>query len=320
MRAATIDDIPAVVAVGNACDVADIGDVDVHEDWVRDEWVRPNFDPATDAWVVTEPGGEVVAGAYTWDAGSHTLFDSTGWVHPEHRGRGIGTALVLTVERRAVRDLTKLPAGTAVRVYQAYDADATGVHDPDASRARFLFEGLGYAPELEYLHMEIDVPDGFGAGEPPAGVTIRPPVEADDQAIVEVIVEAFGEPWDVEEARQEWAASQTHDPSLWLVALDGDETVGEMMAYVSDGRGQISSLAVREAWRRRGIAGAMLRTAFVRFRDRGASNVRLNVDRDNATGATRLYERAGMHLQRKWLVVSKTLTASTHDSLVVKPV
>lgn len=307
MRAATIDDIPAGVAVGRACDLMDLGEFSVHEDWVRDEWVRPNFDPATDAWVVTEPGGEVVAFTYTWDEGPHTLFDTAGWVHPAHRGQGIGTTLVHTVERRAARHLAELPEGTALRVHQAYEVDASGAHAADASGARVLFEGLGYAPEIEYLHMEIDVADGLSAGEPPTGITIRPRDEADDRSIVQVIVEAFGEPWDFDEAKQEWAAQQTYDPTLWLVALDGDETVGSMMAYVSDGRGQISSLAVREAWRRRGIAGAMLRTAFVRFRDRGVTDVRLNVDRDNATGATRLYEQAGMHLRRKWLVVSKTM-------------
>jgi ribosomal protein S18 acetylase RimI-like enzyme len=41
------------------------------------------------------------------------------------------------------------------------------------------------------------------------------------------------------------------------------------------------------------------------FRERGATNVRLNVDRDNVTAATHLYERAGMHLRRRWLMVAK---------------
>lgn len=52
------------------------------------------------------------------------------------------------------------------------------------------------------------------------------------------------------------------------------------------------------------------------FRDRGTANVRLNVDRDNRTGATCLYERAGMRLRRRWLVVAKSLTApdgSSHE-------
>jgi ribosomal protein S18 acetylase RimI-like enzyme len=314
MRPATLDDIPAVVAVGRACDLQDIGEVDVQEDWVHDEWVRPHFDPLTDAWVVVEPGGEVVAATYTWDREPHTLFDSAGWVHPAHRGRGIGTALVLAVEGRALRDLAEVPAGSAPRVLQSFDADASGAHDPDASGARVLLEELGYSPEREYLHMEIDVPDGFVAGEAPVGIVVRPRTEADDRDIVAVMADAFDDPWDYEEARQEFVASTTYDPSLWFIALDRDEAVGALFGYMTNGRGQISALGVRAAWRRRGIAQALLRAAFVRFRDRGVFSVRLNVDRDNTTGATHLYERAGMSLRRRWLMVAKTMTAAQDGS------
>ena len=87
-----------------------------------------------------------------------------------------------------------------------------------------------------------------------------------------------------------------------------------MFGYIADGRGQVSALAVRDAWRRRGIARAQLRAAFVMFRERGATSARLNVDRVNATGATHLYERAGMHLRRRWLMVAKSLTAAPNGS------
>lgn len=310
MRTATFDDIPAVVAVGEACDLQDIGELDVFEDWIHDEWVRPRFHPSTDAWVVTEPGGEVVAATYTWDEEPRTLFDSAGWVHPAHRGLGIGTALVLAVEDRARQALAEVPAGSTPRVLQSFDADASGVHHPDASGARALLEGLGYSPEREYLHMGIDVPDGFDPGGAPAGITIRPRVETDDRAIVAVMADAFEDPWDYEEARQEFLASKTYDPTLWLVALDGDEAVGALFGYIANGRGQISAVGVRAAWRRRGIAGALLRAAFAMFRNRGVADVRLNVDRDNASGATHLYERAGMRLRRRWLVVAKTVTSA----------
>ena len=75
---------------------------------------------------------------------------------------------------------------------------------------------------------------------------------------------------------------------------------------MANGRGQVSALGVREAWRRRGIGAALLRAAFARFRDRGVADVRLNVDRTNAKGA-HLYERAGMRLRRRWLVVAKAI-------------
>jgi ribosomal protein S18 acetylase RimI-like enzyme len=264
---------------------------------------------------VTAPGGEIVAFACTWDEEPFTIFDSAGWVHPRHRGLGIGTALVLTVERRAARDPGKVPAGSALRVHQSFDADASGVRPSDASGARSLFERHGYAPEREFQHMKIDVPAGFDAGGPPAGIAIRPRVEADDPGIFTVMDEGFRQHWGYrpepyEAWLQPWLESASFDPTLWFVALDGDEIVGALQGNVTDGRGWVGSLAVRDAWRRRGIGEALLRAAFATFRGRDVATVMLNVDRDNTTGATRLYERAGMRLRRRWLVVAKTLTAA----------
>jgi mycothiol synthase len=310
MRSATFDDLPAAVAMGQACDLADLGELTVDEAWVHDEWVRPRFDPSADAWVVSDPNGGVVAFAYTWDEKELTVFDTAGWVHPAHRGLGIGTALVEAVETRAVRDLKKIPAGQAVRVLQSFEEDASGVRDAVASRARYLFEGLGYTLEREYLHMGINVPNDFGFGRTPEGIQIRPRVEADDRAIVAVMAEGFDDPWDYEDARREWLVSKTHDPTLWHVALHGDRTVGALFAHLISAQGQISALAVLEPWRRRGIADALLRSSFAMFRDRGVSDVRLNVDADNEP-ARRLYEQAGMRLRRKWIVYAKTLTRAS---------
>jgi ribosomal protein S18 acetylase RimI-like enzyme len=38
--------------------------------------------------------------------------------------------------------------------------------------------------------------------------------------------------------------------------------------------------------------------------------VRLEVDAGNETGATRLYERAGMHIRREWHTYMKPVAAS----------
>ncbi len=306
MRTATFDDLPAVVAVGQACDLADLGELTVDEDWVYDEWVRPRFDPSADAWVVSDPRGKVVAFAYTWDEKELTVFDTAGWVHPAHRGLGIGTALVEAVETRAGRDIVSLSPEQPVRVLQSFESDASGARHPDASAARSLFEGLGYAPEREYLHMGIVVPDDFDIGGTPDGIEIRPRVGGDDRAIVAVMAEGFDDPWDYEDARREWLVSKTHDPTLWHVALHGDRIVGALFAHMINGQGQISALTVLEPWRRRGIADALLRSSFATFRGRGVFDVRLNVDRDNEA-ATRLYEHAGMSLRRKWMVFAKTL-------------
>ena len=61
------------------------------------------------------------------------------------------------------------------------------------------------------------------------------------------------------------------------------------------GKGFVRWLGVRADWRGRGIGLALLSRAFREFHERGERNASsLHVDTDNPTGATRLYERAGM--------------------------
>ena len=308
IRAATLQDVPAIVALQAACDLADFGEVDADEEWLRDDWRRPRFDPSTDTWVVTAPGGRLAAAAYTWEELPHTIFDSGGWVHPQHRGLGLGSALVRRVERRALRDVAEVEPGSAPRVHQWFDADNPG--------ARGLFQRLGYAPTREFLHMAIEVGPGFDPGAPPEGIGIRSREERDDPAIFVAVQEAFREHWGFqpqayEEWSREWRGSSAYDPSLWFVATDGEEIVGAVLSSTLRGRGWIGDLAVRDAWRRRGIGAALLLRAFARFAERGLPTVMLNVDGANTTGATQVYERAGMHVRRRWLVVGRTLTSGT---------
>jgi ribosomal protein S18 acetylase RimI-like enzyme len=55
----------------------------------------------------------------------------------------------------------------------------------------------------------------------------------------------------------------------------------------------------------------MLLRLFARLRDRGAGSAALNVDSDNTTGATGLYERAGMRVHRNWAVFEKRFDGSS---------
>jgi GNAT superfamily N-acetyltransferase len=52
---------------------------------------------------------------------------------------------------------------------------------------------------------------------------------------------------------------------------------------------------VRRPWRKHGLGLALLHHAFGEFYRRGTREIGLGVDAQSLTGATRLYERAGMH-------------------------
>src|SRR5262249_61438762 len=92
------------------------------------------------------------------------------------------------------------------------------------------------------------------------------------------------------------------DPTRWFLAWAGDEVAGYALnAYErpgDPGYGWVGTLGVRRAWRRRGIGEALLYRSFGALHARGQNHVRLSVDAENTTGATRLYERVGMPVLR----------------------
>lgn len=63
--------------------------------------------------------------------------------------------------------------------------------------------------------------------------------------------------------------------------------------------GWIREVAVRPIWRKRGLALALLSHCFSAFYQRGISQCGLVVDAANPSGATRLYERAGMRTNKR---------------------
>jgi mycothiol synthase len=99
--AADLDDVAAVFAAAAAVDEPDAAadQVVLGSDFLRDEWGRAGFDLATDAWVVTGPAGAIVG--YAQAMLEEPNVEAWGAVHPEHRGRGVGSALLDRVEARA---------------------------------------------------------------------------------------------------------------------------------------------------------------------------------------------------------------------------
>jgi ribosomal protein S18 acetylase RimI-like enzyme len=69
--------------------------------------------------------------------------------------------------------------------------------------------------------------------------------------------------------------------------------------------GFVKDLAVRPAFRGRGLGEALLRAVFAEFARRRIARVRLKVDADNPTGAVRLYRRVGMDELRRYAVYAR---------------
>ena len=90
------------------------------------------------------------------------------------------------------------------------------------------------------------------------------------------------------------------DPTLWLPAWTGDRLVGASLNMDEDGEAWVQTLGVLREARGRGLGRALLLESFRMFHRRGRRHVLLGVDSENLTGATRLYENAGMSIDRQW--------------------
>jgi ribosomal protein S18 acetylase RimI-like enzyme len=130
----------------------------------------------------------------------------------------------------------------------------------------------------------------------PAGYRVRM-FSADDAPAVHRLLElGYAQGGGRVGAFEEWWPSLRDDDEfasdLCFLALDErQEIVGVVQCWTS---AFIKDLVVHPLARRRGIATALLRTAFWEFWRRGAKHVDLKVHVDNPAGAVRLYGKLGM--------------------------
>ena len=298
VRAATADDLDAIVELFEAYDVWDFGRPDPGREHLEADWVAPGFEPAADSWLVTDQGGGVVGFAYVQGMPTEAARDAFGRVHPGHHGRGIGGFLVRVTEGRArIR-----PGITPAKVRNF--ATAT---DPSAQA---LLEDHGYRRVRVFWHMERRLGD---ERDPPSleGLALRPMRAGEERAVHAVMEESFAEHWgDTTPPFDDWRLFMDQpgfDPGMAILAVEGDEVVGGVVSMTVSDAAWVRELGVRPAWRGRGIGTALLSSTFANLSRRGVAEVRLNVDAENETGATGLYERAGMTIRRQWLAYEKPL-------------
>jgi mycothiol synthase len=307
-RVATEADIDAMLAVLHAGDVRSVGEPDTPRDFVEEVFTVPFLDPATDIWVVEDAGGGVAACGDIQAVNPQVSCDAFVRVHPDHAGRGLATALLDTAETRARE---RMDGAETVKLW------ATA--DPRDDDALSLLAARGGNHVRSFLHMERRIDDLAGAGELADGVRFRPfrPDDRNDWATFhEVLETAFSEHFgfealDLATFEAMWTGFPTWDPTLVTFAEADDRVVGVVVSNVTStpGLAWLSDVGVMPAYRGRGIARALLLRAFADVRARGCDRVRLAVDAENTTGATRLYERAGMHVRREWMIFEKTLEA-----------
>jgi mycothiol synthase len=306
VRPARLDDLPQALMMFNAAEAELIGAPMYSLERYEQEWRYPGFDLETDTRLVLAPDGKPVGCVEVW-----TLLDPPvhPWiwarVHPEWRGRGIGTAMMAWSLTRARKDLDRVPphARFAPRVA------APRTHGPSTA----LFTDFGFQPARHSWTMVIDLQVPPPAPLWPAGIRLRPFRNPQDlEAVYSAVTDSFRDHWGYVEVPfdqgfQQWrhAAAEVRPliPDLWFLAVDGEEIAGIALcreqADDDPAKGWVDTLGVRRPWRRRGLGLALLRHAFAVLRANGSQRAGLGVDAASLTGATRLYTKAGMRVQRE---------------------
>jgi GNAT superfamily N-acetyltransferase len=179
--------------------------------------------------------------------------------------------------------------------------------------ARRLFEARGFGEVRRYYRMLIELDDAPPPPEWPEGTHVATFREEDARVFHDAIGESFADEWNfVHDPFEEWRdrrlSAPDFDPTLWFLVRDGSDVAAVLRGERRGEIGWVGSLGVRRPWRKRGLGLALLRHAFADWYRRGVTTVGLGVDAQNPTGATRLYERAGMHVAYEAVAFEKALS------------
>ena len=232
-------------------------------------WGQPEFQMETDTRVAITPEGRIAGYAEVSDTREpHVQLRSWVRVHPDFQNLGLDARLLAWTEERAREAIAKAPDGARVSVFQ-------GVENKDA-QAQKLLEDSGYSVSRHFWEMTIELAKETPAPIWPEGVGVRTFVfEEDLEATVHAFRDSFQDHWGhiekpFEQELKEWdywiRNDEQFDQTLTFLAMAGDEIVGLSLCdpkFCEDpDMGFVDVLGVRRAWRRRGIALALLHHTF----------------------------------------------------------
>ncbi|MGB1287441.1 MAG: GNAT family N-acetyltransferase [Aggregatilineales bacterium] len=315
-RPATMDDAEICVGLFNACEQAQFGEQTARTDKLLGEWERSGFDLSTSTLLVFAPDNTLV-GCIEVNDDDEVPVQPFVWarVHPQYLNKGVGTYIMRWAAKRARQAIERVPDDARVVIQTACQLG----HKPSEQ----LFENEGMSLVRHFWTMRIDALHAAPAPQIPDGFEFRPMRYPEEfEKVVRATDDAFKDHWghvdqSDEASLKEWTDwvenEPDFDPTVWFLAIDKatDEIAGMSLclkkARNNSEMGAVDSLGVRRAWRRKGLALAILQYSFHELHKVGNNSVILGVDASSLTGATRLYEKAGMHVERQTSVYEREL-------------
>ena len=300
-RPATSDDIDAILDCEIAIARADHPHYLTTREEVAEDFDLSYVDVPHDTLVAIDPDGLILAwGLVLEPPGQETLVREilAGGVRPARRGQGLG------------RQLLEWQAAHGVQRLAASDRSLPGwlmtfVDDRVDATAR-LYKRAGFAVARYFLELTRDL------AEPVAGVALDPQLRiisfTSDWSEATRIArdDSFRDHWGsqpmTEEQWESFTGRSTFRPDLsFLAVAPGGEVAGFVLSSVSEddwpGQGftsaYIDAVGVTRAWRKRGIAPALLAGTLMAIAEAGLERAVLDVDSDSPTGALGLYTGVG---------------------------
>ncbi len=300
VRAPTPQDAAGIAEVLNAHAAATGRAADETPEGVRRWFELEDLDPAHDMFLAVEDG----------------------------RIMGYADVTAPGAEREVVHiDLRVLPGEERVveRLLEEVERRAGGLADAGArirapanerdDEYRAALARRGYRIVRSSYTMEIDLERPTDEPVWPDGLASRPFRRGEERAVYDAYVEAFADHWGfVPESFGDWCTwnlEPNQDTPLWRLVEDGGEIAALCLSKPSRGDdetvGWVAVLGVRNPWRRRGLARALLLASFGLFRSIGRPRAALGVDSENTTGALALYESVGMRVTSRSDTWERTL-------------
>lgn len=319
-------DYPVIMNVFNACKGVDGFEYTMTLESVGHHFENiVNCDPKQDMFFVQIEDQPVAYGRVAWyeESEGNIIYYALGWVVPEWRRKGIGTAILKQNERR----IQEVAAGHPAYKPKFYQND----HDEPMIAVAALLKENDYQEVRWGYEMQRSIDTPLPEAALPEGIEVRP-VQAEHYRLIwEAQNEAFRDHWGHSEGTegeyQRWLSDPiTFAPNLWKVAWEGDQVAGMVLNFVNQKeneeydrqRGYTEFISVRRPWRRRGLAKSLLVQSIQMFREMGFNETVLGVDTQNPNHALDLYEGVGYKVERKGIVYRKPLILDTDDLRIAR--
>lgn len=306
LRPFTLADAQAVTHLFNACSRATTGHDEFELDSMINDWNTPGFDIEKTVRVLENEQGEIIGYIEVWDSSEpHVNKSMYGLLHPDHWDDDQYRALLSWAETCARERISLAPDGSRVVMMQY-------TQNKDLRRKKAM-EAYGFSLVRHYYRMEIELGSSPQSPMFPEGIKVMTiDINTELKAALLALDDGFKDHWghverSIDDQLVRWQhylqTDKDFDPTLWFLAKSEGQIVGLIRCNprtVEDPQmGWVSQLCVRQPWRRQGLGMALLLMAFAEFHRRGNKRVGLIVDAASLTNATRLYEKAGMHIARQ---------------------